>query len=552
MMNAMSATQNLSTEPLFARNATGLVRELSVFHALVFNASFINIGLILVFTFLYGPSFHPGSSMLLATVLATLVAIPMAFVNAMLASTFPRSGGEYVYNSRVLSPAVGFATNFNISIWLLFYVGTSCVLFAQYGLAELSRFVGVQLHATGFFEAANWMVTSIGEFTIGTVILAVVITGLILSTRRMAQIQSWYFVAGLIGIMLTIIVLARANAQSYAASFDSYFASVTGQHQTLSGLVSEARDKGFSSSDFDLSSTLLIFFWPASFLFWGNCTTYFGGEIQYAKRSQMIGNIGAVILCGLFVSLVLIVFERTVGNNALGAITYLSFMKAGLGFAPSYAELAALAAPSTVLGFVLLLCSTYWPLAFAPLIIGAITRNFLAWSMDRIAPELLSRVIPRFHTPIPALIVCGLISELAVFLYAFVPAFAFAVGIVGAFLTFMTTALSAAVLPFRKKEIFERSTVNWRIRGIPVITLAGVAALFGLLCVEVSMLSDPYSGVSLFPSTDAGTGSGVPFVMLWVNLGIFGAGFVLYAIIKWIRRVQGIDISLAFREIPPE
>jgi basic amino acid/polyamine antiporter, APA family len=542
----------MPSEPLFVRNATGLVREISAFHALVFNAGFINVGLTVIFMFLYVPSFHPGASMLLATVLGTLFAIPMALVNAMLASTFPRSGGEYVYNSRILSPAIGFATNFNITIWLLFYVGVSGVLFAQYGVAEIFRFIGIRWSSAGFVAAASWIITPRGEFAVGTIAVAALMMGLAFTTRRMAQIQSWYFIGGLVGVALAIFVLIGIDRESYVSAFNSYFGQMIGEKDTLSALASQAKEKGYAWADFDLLATLMIFFWPASFLFWGNCSTYFGGEVQYAKRSQLIGNIGAVVLCGASIALAVFVFNRTIGDETLGMLSYLNAMKSGLGFTPSYAEMSASGARLSIIGLIILLGSTCWPILFASLMTGACTRNFLAWSMDRIAPEVMSRVSPTYHTPIPALIACGIVGEISVYLYAFVPAFAFAVGIIGAFLTFLTTAISAIVLPFRRPEIFERSPANWRIAGFPAMTLAGILAVFGLICVEVSMLSDPYSGVSIFPSTDAGTGAGVPFVMLWVNLGIFCLGFVVYFLAKWVRRTQGIDIELAFREIPPE
>jgi len=548
----MSRIQTMPSEPLFVRNATGLVREISAFHALVFNAGFINVGLTIVFTFLYVPSFHPGASMVLATVLGTLFAIPMALVNAVLASTFPRSGGEYVYNSRVLSPAIGFATNFNITLWLLFYVGVSGVLFAQYGVAEIFRFIGIRWNSPSFVTSANLIITPAGEFAVGTIAVAALLLGLAFTTRRMAQIQSWYFIGGLVGIALLIFVLIGTDREGYVSAFNNYFGQITGKKDTLATLAAQAKEKGYAWNNFDLLATLMIFFWPASFLFWGNCSTYFGGEVQYAKRSQLVGSVGAVILCGASIALATFVFNRPIGDETLGMLSYLNAIKAGLGFAPSYAELSAIAAHSSILGLIILLGCACWPILFASLMTGACTRNFLAWSMDRIAPEVISQVSPRYHTPIPALIACGIVAELSVGLYAFVPAFAFAVGIVGAFLTFLTTAVSAIVLPFRRPEIFERSPANWRIAGFPAMTLAGILAVVGLICVEVSMLSDPYSGVSIFPSTDAGTGAGIPFLMFWVNLGIFCLGFIVYFLAKLIRRAQGINIELAFREIPPE
>ncbi|MCK4376076.1 MAG: APC family permease [Candidatus Brocadiae bacterium] len=548
----MTNTEAHSPGPYFARQATGLVRELSAFHSLAFNASFINVGLILIYMFLYVPSFHPGSSMLLACILGTIIAVPMALANAMLASTFPRSGGEYVYNSRVLAPILGFATSFNITIWLLFYVGVSCVLFPKYGLTAVFRYIGIRWGSETFVSAANWCATPTGQFTVGTIVLVAVVVGLIRSTRAMARIQSWYFVAGMIGVALVVLALLGTNKQGYLANFNVYFGGLASDSGAMDSLLAGAKEYGYSTTGFSLLATLVIFFWPASFLFWGNASTYFGGEIKNAKRSQLIAIPGAVVLAGLFVTLAVLAFRAAVGSDTVGAISYLHLCGGGLGFAPTYAELGAVASSSKLLGLLIVLACTYWTIAFVPLCIGCCTRNFLAWSLDRVGPEFLSRVSPRLHTPVPALIVCGIIGEVCVFLHAYVPAFAFMVGIVGAFLTFMATAVSAVVLPFRKKQIFESSSVNWRIGGFPVISIVGVLALLGLLAVQISTLSDPYSGISVSPATDAGYGAGVPFKILLVNIGILAAGFVIYLAAKAIRKAQGIDLSLAFKEIPPE
>ena len=40
--------------------------------------------------------------------------------------------------------------------------------------------------------------------------------------------------------------------------------------------------------------------------------------------------------------------------------------------------------------------------------------------------------------------------------------------------------------------------------------------------------------------------------MFWVTLAMFPAGFLLYYLSVAIRRRQGIQLGLAFREIPPE
>ncbi len=40
--------------------------------------------------------------------------------------------------------------------------------------------------------------------------------------------------------------------------------------------------------------------------------------------------------------------------------------------------------------------------------------------------------------------------------------------------------------------------------------------------------------------------------MFWVSLGMFPFGFALYYVSAAIRRRQGVDVALAFKEIPPE
>jgi len=548
----MASNEKQITGQYFARKATGLVRELSAWHGFAFNSSFINIGLVLIYSFLYIPSFHPGSSMILACILGMVAALPMALVNAILASTYARSGGEYVYNSRIISPALGFMSSWNMSIWILFYAGVSCVLFPKYGLSALFRYIGVNWNSLWFVNSAGWLSTPNGAFVVGSIVLLLIIISSILSTRVMARIQSWYFVVGLASVALAVLVLFFTPENEYVRNFNLYFDKISGKTNTLSLLLSEATEKGYVTASFSLAATLLIFYWPANFLFWGNTTTYFGGEIKNANRSQLVGLAGAVIVAGVFLVLITAAFSKAVGMEKIGAINYLSVLGGGLGFQPVYAELAAAGTSSKFVGIFIIIGLTYWAIAFAPLVLGAVTRNMLAWSLDRLAPEMLSRVSPRFHTPVPALIVCGIICEISVFLYAYVPAFGFIVGLVGAFITFLITSLSAAILPFRKKELFESSPFNWRWGGVPVISILGGLAFLGVLAVQVTALMDPSSGISILPSRDAGSGAGIPFTMFLVNLGVLFSGLIIFMIIKAIRKAQGINIDYAFKEIPPE
>ena len=58
---------------LFLRNATGLVREVSLLDAFIMNTFGMNIAVGAVFLFLQGPAFFPQANMLLAVILGTVL-----------------------------------------------------------------------------------------------------------------------------------------------------------------------------------------------------------------------------------------------------------------------------------------------------------------------------------------------------------------------------------------------------------------------------------------------------------------------------------------------
>jgi len=74
-----------------------------------------------------------------------------------------------------------------------------------------------------------------------------------------------------------------------------------------------------------------------------------------------------------------------------------------------------------------------------------------------------------------------------------------------------------------------------------VLSIVGVLSLIGMLVIAWAFLNDPQSGISFSN----------PF-MLYVNLGVFLSGFIYFYATKFIQARQGVDINLAFAEIPPE
>src|SRR5258708_9699964 len=82
--------------------------------------------------FLFMPSLYPGVNMYLSMLIAIIITVPTGLVYGFLSASMPRSGGDYVYVSRILGPALGTMANWNITIWWFFYGGLLLSVFFPY------------------------------------------------------------------------------------------------------------------------------------------------------------------------------------------------------------------------------------------------------------------------------------------------------------------------------------------------------------------------------------------------------------------------------------
>ena len=94
----------------FARKASGLVRGLSMLDA--FGVGFMNQGLTpsIWFAITFGLGVFLGGNLIIASVISVVLAgIGFPIVWGVLGGSMPRSGGEYIYNSRIIHPIFGIA-----------------------------------------------------------------------------------------------------------------------------------------------------------------------------------------------------------------------------------------------------------------------------------------------------------------------------------------------------------------------------------------------------------------------------------------------------------
>ena len=100
-------------QELFVRQSTGLVREASAIDAAIFNAVFsAPVGATLAWGVFFALAAFPGSDLVTATLIAFVLNIPVLIMMSLLAASMPRTGGDYVWVSRILSPPLAVVSNF--------------------------------------------------------------------------------------------------------------------------------------------------------------------------------------------------------------------------------------------------------------------------------------------------------------------------------------------------------------------------------------------------------------------------------------------------------
>ena len=100
---------------------------------------------------------YPGASMEIATMIAAVAGVFMGVAYAMLSRVYPRSGGDYVFMSRILSPPVGLTLSVSLMFWQLFYTGINGAWLSKYGLSPMFASLAIQLHSSSLLSLSNWL-----------------------------------------------------------------------------------------------------------------------------------------------------------------------------------------------------------------------------------------------------------------------------------------------------------------------------------------------------------------------------------------------------------
>jgi amino acid transporter len=141
---------------LFVRKSTGLVREASALDATIFNAVLsAPVGVTLAWSCFFALAAFPGADLVSAVIIAMIVSVPVLVMFALLATSMPRVGGDYVWVSRILSPPFGVMSNLAVAMAGLMGASFFAKVFSVLALGPVLVSLGVLLGNSSFVSWGN-------------------------------------------------------------------------------------------------------------------------------------------------------------------------------------------------------------------------------------------------------------------------------------------------------------------------------------------------------------------------------------------------------------
>jgi basic amino acid/polyamine antiporter, APA family len=541
------ATEALGEErpALFLRKATGLVRGWSVRDSMIYAVlatNFVTLG-IYEFTFAQPP--FPKGQLITAIIISGVWVSFLVIAYTGLIVTIPRAGGDYVWQTRILSSGLGFvmaATGWWFILWLW------APIYGNILAVQLFEPLWATLKWTWPNGGAAWFGTNNGIFVVTLITIA--LAGLLVSIGMAgyAKVQRWCFIGGMIGFLVVVALLLFNSHATFISSFNHEAQNLFGVHNAYAATNAAAVKAGYTTHALGfgpLGPTMLLIPYMMFFLLWPNWGATLYGEIRGASDFRRVFTgmfVGLWITVTLTVIFLLLVY-KTIGWDFYQNLNSLSYnLTPQFGIWPYPFMFAGWMVHNTAFQVVLILVLSLWFFGWVGTLFLSSTRVIFAAAFDRVLPDRAAEVSEKRKVPFYSLILMLLPAVGLAAIYAYSTTFRTytldAVLVIA--VTYLFSAIAVVILPWRKPDLWRASPASKvKVLGVPIVPVSGVITI-GLL------------GFCLYEWLS----NGLYYVNNNSSLIYMGAMYVLaivvFVVARVIRRRQGIDLGLINKEIPVE
>ena len=531
--------------PVFLREATGLVRGVTTFDAVGINWTAMTTctGLITFFSYSF---LFPNANLTLAMLLTVVAFVPLGVLYAMCTAAMARSGGDYVFVSRALHPALGFSLLISLNLWLLFYLAAFTNWTFTLGIAPALSTIGA-VSNLNYLSAVSTAVTQpLFIVVAGSVLIVITAVAGVLSSHWTLRIMAWLITIGMVSVAVMIFLFAATSNQAFQAAFNSYSMRYTNDTNYYNTIIQTAQKNGLTTGGFSWSDTISMMPFAAYIFIYYSSMQGLGGEIKHPGRTPYTAILITILISGLLSIGVAATYTNALTPPFYNAINYVYYsgLSYALPVAPSYNFLASLLTNNIVLVVVVNIGLITTSVALLLFTYVYTTKYFLAAAFDRILPARLADVSDKFHTPHIGVILMAVLAIIILPIYTY---FATILATLSAFVGeavfgYLVFGLAAIAFPFAKntKAVYENSPIKKSLGGIPVITILGALTVAVIGFITYMVLVNSSYGVNSTPSL--------------VALIVLAGGAVLFYFGRkaYLKHTTGFDLDLVFKQIPPE
>lgn len=498
-----------------------------------------------------GLSTFLGGNIIIATLISVILAgIGFPLVWGILGASMPRSGGEYVYNSRILHPIVGIAQSFGDAFIWLVWIFALAPLVVDPGLTMLFQFLGYD---------ASWLTNTWYErFLFFSLFNAVSFVFVLFGMKVFARAQKVIMFFGLGGAAVIGIVLTVTSHATFVKHWDAWAISSGNANMVYTKfLAAVSSDAGSIPTTWNWSDTIGLLV-AASWLFaYAYSISFIAGEVKRPDKSIIWANVFAILVPCAFMLWFGFALYHSVGFQFLSAASYNDSngldATAGLPWSSSYIGLAAVMVGTGAFAKVVMAIMALSYVAFAIWLVTlsylAFPRIMFAWGMDRMGPKWFTDIDPRWASPVKN-IVLGFVFGEALLLYAaFRNDWTVNISLTGLQIgsVFAVTALAALLFPYVKsaKGIWDSSPYKkWTFLGLPVIVWGAIVNFIYLGILMYGLLPSSLGGLA--------AGGDWGWTMIIFMIAVWVAGVAWYYFWKSRSKAVGVDVSVTYGELPPD
>ena len=511
--------------PVFTREATGLIKNVSLLDAISLNVSNMSAGAALAtigFTTILLPTMS-GVNLVYGSIIMFVMLIPQIIIYTIMTQRMARTGGDYVWVSRTLG---GFLGN------VLALPGYTLGNLPYASLIALSAVFAIGSVGVFFFPSST---TLLGlalpgnisgampslQFALASAILIVLMIINILRPKIAYKLISIFTIFGTLAVLLAIITLLSSGNSGVVNYMNILNAS--GANATYTSVANSYTGPSF---DWGATATLLPFF--ALFVYpWVNAGPAVASEIK--GKSSLKWNVPISAVMVMLLTTIAFASMYYAGGQAFinGALANSNLVN---NYSFNFWTLAMGVASNPVISWIIGLGWILWIINILAYLVVVEGRYLMAQSFDRFLPTSVSYV-SQYGSPVVAhvidlVVILGLIAG-ASFLYGtFVSLYG---TIVGPMIYFMFVGIAAVIHGIRKE------TGSTKL----VLVICGVLSAIVFLWLTVEFL--------LYPGVWGGNPLAYGFLVGSVILGV-----IIYYGSKTYHARRGIDISLVFKQLPPE